>query len=84
MGWNSGFGLYINYLFAAVWIADAVWSWTTLAYTARLLWITRAIRGFFWFMIFNGTFVFAHGPVRVFGLLLSLVLITCWWPRLKR
>ena len=79
-GWNSGVGLYVNYLFATVWVTDAFWSWTS-TYAARRAWIARAIRAFFWFMIFNGAVVFAHGPVRAFGLLLSLVLIACWWPK---
>jgi len=78
-GWDSGFGLYINYVFAAVWFAEAVWSWVTPTYAARPVWITRTIRAFFWFMIFNGAVVFAHGPLRAFGLLLSLALIVCWW-----
>jgi len=79
-GWDYGFGLYINYLFAVVWFADAVWSWMTPTYAARPAWVTRAIRAFFWFMIFNGAVVFAQAPLRAFGLLLSLALIVCWWP----
>ena len=79
VGWNSGAGLYVNYLFAAVWVADALWGWITLA--ARPVWVTWAIRAFFWFMIFNGAVVFAHGPMRGYGLLLSLALIGSWWPR---
>ena len=74
VGWNSGVGLYINYLFAVVWIAIAFGSWKSPA----LLW---AVRGFFWFMIFNGAVVFAQGPMRAFGLLLCLVLIAAWWPK---
>jgi len=76
VGWNSGAGLYVNYFFAAVWLADAFWT-----YAARPVWITRAIRAFFWFMIFNAAVVFAHGPMRGYGLLLSLALIATWWPR---
>jgi hypothetical protein len=79
VGWNSGAGLYVNYFFATVWIADAFWSWITPSYTARPIWITWAIRAFFWFMIFNGAVVFARGPMRGYGLLLSLGLIACWW-----
>ncbi len=68
-GWNSGFGLYINYLFAAVWLGTLVkpvQNWP--------------IRVFFWFMIFNGAVVFVHGPMRWFGLALCAMLIACWWP----
>ena len=81
-GWNSGLGLYINYLFAAIWLTDAVWSWSN-KYATRPAWITRAIRTFFWFMMVNGAVIFAQGPLRWFGLLLSVVLIACWWPRRK-
>ena len=80
-GWNSGAGLYINYLFALVWMGDVIWSWAS--YDARPPWITWSVRGFFWFMIFNGAVVFARGPIRGFGLLLCLALVGCWWPKRK-
>ena len=80
-GWNSGIGLYVNYLFAAVWLADAVWSWSAPGYAARPAWITWTIRAFFWFMIFNGAVIFARGPLRGYGLLLSVALVAAWWPQ---
>lgn len=83
VGWNSGAGLYVNYLFAAVWFADAFWSWTAAGYAARRVWVTWTIRAFFWFMIVNGAVVFVHGAMRGYGLLLILALIACWWPRRK-
>ena len=69
-GWNSGAGLYINYLFALVWLAAVI----TPPRNA-MAWI---VRGFFWFMIFNGAVVFVQGPIHYFGLLLCLTLIGCW------
>jgi len=80
-GWNSGAGLYINYLFALVWVADALSSWSTSR--ARPNWIIWSVRGFFWFMMFNGAVVFAHGTMRGYGLLLCVLLLACWWPRRK-
>ena len=81
VGWSSGAGLYVNYFFAAVWLVDAFWSWITPSYTARPVWAIWAVRAFFWFMIFNGAVVFARGPMRGYGLFLSLALIASWWPR---
>jgi hypothetical protein len=69
-GWNSGVGLYINYLFALVWIATVI--------TPPRGVITGVVRGFFLFMVFNGAVVFVHSPIRWFGLLLCVALIGCW------
>lgn len=74
VGWNSGVGLYINYIFGFAWIATVARNWTRPV----IVWV---FRGFFWFMIFNGAVLFAHGPIRGLGLLLCLALIVCWWPR---
>lgn len=75
VGWNSGAGLYVNYLFALVWIGEAGWVWTR---RARPKWITWTIRGFFWFMIFNGAVVFVHGPMRGLGIVLCAALALRW------
>src|SRR5436190_19630563 len=62
-GWNWGGGLYLNYLFAVLWLGEVIWSWVSPAsYVDRSRAISRAIRGFFIFMIFNGAVVFARGP----------------------
>src|SRR5262245_48674916 len=71
-GWKSGAGLYVNYVFAMVWIATVI--------KGPGGWALWAVRGFFWFMIFNGAVVFVHGPVRWIGLLLCAALIGCWGP----
>jgi hypothetical protein len=86
-GWNSGAGLYVNYLFALVWVGEAIRSWVKVnSYWERPKALSWTIRGFFWFMIFNGAVVFAHGPMRSVGLLLSIALVGCWWinPRTAR
>ncbi|HWB03986.1 MAG TPA: hypothetical protein VG796_13245 [Verrucomicrobiales bacterium] len=77
-GWNWGGGLYINYLFAAVWCAESLWSWISASgYFHRPRWITRTVCGFFLFMVFNGAVVFVPGPARWYGLLLCLLLAFC-------
>lgn len=78
-GWNWGGGLYVNYLFAFVWLSEVVWSWANPNhYLQRPKWVTWTVRGFFLFMIFNGAVVFARGAVRWIGFVLCLTLVRCW------
>jgi hypothetical protein len=80
IGWNWGGGLYLNYLFALVWLGEVVWSWAQPnGYRQRLMWLTWTVRGFFLFMIFNGAVVFVPGAPRWFGAVLCLSLAGCWW-----
>jgi hypothetical protein len=81
-GWKWGGGLYLNYLFALPWAGEVVWSWAHWAgYEVRPKWIMWPVRSFFWFMMFNGTVIFVHGPARWFGLALCATLLICWWRR---
>jgi hypothetical protein len=74
-GVASGVGLYLNYVFTAVWLADALW-WAFLpdAHRRCPAWMTWALHGFLAFMVFNATVVFAIGPTRWVGLAAGLVL----------
>ena len=55
-----GWGLYVNFLFAGVWVVEVVWSWVALDhYLNRPRWITWPIIGFMVFIMFNATVVFA-------------------------
>jgi len=84
-GWNWGGGLYLNYLFALVWLGEVVWSWTNPnGSLQRPKWMTWVVRGFFLFMMFNGAVVFVRDGLRWFGLVLCLLLVGCWWPLRKR
>jgi hypothetical protein len=84
-GWHWGGGLYFNYAFLLLWLGQAIISWATppcpVLRTNSLIWITRS---FVLLMMVNGAVVFAHGPMRWFGLLLCSILILCWWPRSER
>ena len=83
-GWNWGGGLYLNYLFTLIWLGEWIWSVaspTTHAVRRRM--ISWAVRAFFMFMIFNGAVVFAHSPMRWYGLALCGVLAVGWWQRRK-
>lgn len=75
-GVESGFGLWLNYLFTALWVADSVsWWWLgTQSYRRRPRWLEGGIYGFMIFMAFNATVVFEGGWVRVFGILGTLLL----------
>ena len=79
-GFNSGFGLYFNYLFLVLWIVQVITSWISVAATQPLApWLTRTVRAFVLLMIFNGTVIFAHGPIKWFGLVLSALLLVSWF-----
>lgn len=76
IGLDWGGGIYINFLFAAVWLADAAWWWCSPASrAARGKWLSWAIHGFLAFIIFNATVVFKTGPLRWTALAACLALI---------
>lgn len=60
-GIDWGGGLYVNYLFTAVWIGDALAWWLLgLSYPQRWRRVSWAVQGFFAVIVFNATVVF--GP----------------------
>jgi hypothetical protein len=76
-GWGGG--LYFNYFFTALWVADAAWWWRGLAeYRERRPWIPAAVHGFMGFMFFNATVVFGSGFVRWFGVGATVLLGLLW------
>ena len=68
-GVESGFGLWFNYAFTAIWIGDVAWLWTG---RTRPWWVSAAIHSFIAFMFFNATAVFASGWVRWLGVAATL------------
>lgn len=81
-----GEGVYVNYLFVAVWLADASWllGWPT-RYANRPRWIRYAVHGFLAFVMFNATVVYGEGMIRWVGIgwfaLLAIALWKCLLPR---
>ena len=77
MGIDSGLGLWVNYVFTAVWVGEGLLPgrWAVTA-NRRFNHIVRSV---FLFMIINGAVVFVAGPQRWFGLLLVTGLLTIWW-----
>src|SRR5688572_5445520 len=68
-GFASGAGLWLNYLFALLWVADATYWWIAGAdpYLRRPRWISAALHAFLLFMAINAAVVFALGPSRYVG-----------------
>jgi hypothetical protein len=65
IGLDWGGGVYINYLFAFVWSADALWWWASpQSRAARHRHFSTALHLFLAFIVLNATVVFEAGPVR--------------------
>ncbi len=81
-GWGWGGGLYVNYLFGAVWGVELCWwRWAPASYERRAPRMELAMRAFFLFMIVNGAVVFVDGPQRWLGVAIVGVLLIAWRPR---
>ena len=78
-GLEWSIGLWINYAFAALWLAEALWlCLAPIRHAERPRSVTWLVRGIFWFMAFNGAFVFVKGPQRWLGFMLCLSVIAAW------
>jgi hypothetical protein len=78
LNWSSG--LYVNYAFTAVWMADALWWWAdALTFGRRPRSLDAGIRAFLWFMFVNGAFVFVRGPMRWLGACAALAVLFAWY-----
>lgn len=81
IGWEWGGGLYANYAFALVWMADVVWWWRGLeVYEGRPRVVAWSVQGFLAFMAFNAAVVFADGVMRwvSLGVCVCLLLLASW------
>ena len=66
-GWRGG--IYVNYVFLAIWLADVCWWWLAPASRASRSPRLEAARfALFVFMFFNGAVVFASGIGRLIGI----------------
>jgi len=87
VGVESGFGLWLNYVFGLIWVTDVVFWWARGhdGYQARERWIGASLHGFLAFMVFNGAVVFVAGSMRWLGVALFVALAALWgraklWP----
>lgn len=75
-GSSFGGGIWFNYAFLLVWIADIAWWWLNeRSYLARSKWIDVLIYGFMAFIAFQATVVFETGATRWFGVVATFGLI---------
>ncbi|MBZ5603337.1 MAG: hypothetical protein LAO79_13635 [Acidobacteriia bacterium] len=76
-GIDSGAGIYFNYAFTILWIADALWWWLAGLdrYRTRPRRVTVAVHLFFAFMFFNGAIVFGSPFMRWLGTAAILILL---------
>jgi hypothetical protein len=75
-----GEGIYMSYLFTAIWLADAAWWWILpRQFAARPAWIDRTLHAFMLFIVFNGMVVFEQGPIRWAGLVMFAALPAAWF-----
>jgi hypothetical protein len=85
IGYRWGGGLYLNYLFALVWLGDVLawWLGGLDLYERRPRRIDFFLHSFMGFMAFNGAVVFASGPTRTVGAVVTIVLcallVTRWF-----
>jgi hypothetical protein len=79
----SGFGpgIYVNYLFVAIWVADAMWAWIALDnYLSRPAWVNWLVIGFMGFIVLNAAIIFGKmGWIGWFFLVSPWILL--WWER---
>jgi hypothetical protein len=67
-GWGWRGGIYVNYVFLALWSADVCWWWLAPAsHVSRSLHIEVTRLALFTFMFLNGAVIFASGIGRVMG-----------------
>jgi hypothetical protein len=81
-GIEWGGGVYLNYLFVAIWMIEGLW-WALrpAAYPLRPQSLKWATRLFYLVIIVNAAVVFAGGPGRLAGVLLVACLLATWHSR---
>jgi hypothetical protein len=70
-------GLYVNYLFLAVWFADAMW-WRSSPSRVRPTAAVWFLRAFYMLILFNAAVVFASAWRRIAGVALVSWLVRAW------
>src|SRR5262249_11193377 len=67
-GWGWRGGIYVNYVFLALWLADVCWWWLApVSHVSRSLAIEATRVAVFTFMFVDGALVFASGIGRGIG-----------------
>ena len=81
-----GAGVYVNYLFFAVWLADLAGWRRAGGVHERPRPMTLALQAFYLVIIVNAAIVFASGWRRLLGVVLVMVLLAAWgrWLRMTK
>jgi len=84
-GVTWGGGVYVNYVFVAVWLTE-LWRWRMrpAEYFARSATVLWGLRAFFFIIIVNAAVVFASPRTRIAGVVLTVILLLIWTARLTR
>lgn len=70
IGWAFGGGLYFNYLFLLIWIAEVLFWWLRPElYESRTAWFAYGIHVYLFFIAFNGAVIFESGITRTAGVM---------------
>ena len=77
-GVSVGWGVYVNYVFFAVWLADSVWWRASPDVHRRPAGVMWALRVFYLIIIVNAAVIFAVGWRRIVGILIVSWLVRVW------
>jgi hypothetical protein len=79
-GLDWSWGLYVNYAFIALWLADCAWTWwDPSGYRRRSTAARDVLLVIFLFMFVNGAVVFAPWPARALGTLAVIAVVWSRW-----
>jgi hypothetical protein len=79
VGWAWRGGIYVNYVFLALWALDTGWWWIAPAdRAARSIALESARRALFLFMFVNGAVIFAAGIGRIIGIISTAVVLLAY------
>lgn len=69
VGWGWRGGIFVNYVFLALWLGDVCWWWAArTSHSSRSMGFETARLAWFTFMFVNGAIVFASGAGRLVGI----------------
>jgi hypothetical protein len=76
-----GGGVYVNYVFAAMWLGEAIWWRTNVrSFVRRSRAVTLLVRAFYLLILTNAAIVFAPPVRRLWGVAMIAALMWVWRP----
>ena len=76
IGWRFGLGVYFNYVFVTIWLADTAWWWLKpRQYARRPWWLSSLLHVYLLFIVINACIVFESGITRWAALLATAMLL---------